>query len=395
MTLPQRLVYQLIRSGRATSQSDIARHLRMPGNTVHGLMGRMAEAGLICPGRKERRGRGRPIQHYRVRRDGTVLAVRWLGSVWQAGVFSGESARGQIQTRQSPLVTDLDQALEALRGLRDAALAAAQLEMGDVTGAVVAINAVRGEGGYPLSSSVLPWLREVGDAPFSQALGCETQLQLACGAVVPELRARMSEGVRSLTILNIGDGVSAHGMSLDEEWGGEHAWRGEVGHMVVEPRGPMCGCGHRGCLEAVASGPAVLRRVKADVEAGVRTALSAAVLSGGVQASPGSLFDELERVEGEDAYAAGVVEDFVDRVAWAVSAVVNMAGPDVIVLSGYTLEERETWRQRILARARDMVLFGEEEEMRVEYPRLGAEEYLAELSLTYDFHAGDAAAQRA
>lgn len=381
MNISDRLVLQLIRSGKATSQSQIARQLRVPGNTIHGLIGRLSRAGLICPDRVERQGRGRPVQHYRINQPGPVLAVRWLGSVWEAGVFAGDAACGRIQQRQSPLVSDLGEAFEALRGMRDVALAQAQVEGTGIAGAVVAINAVQGEAGHPLSSSVLPWLREASDEAFSSALGCEVQLRLAADAVTPELRVRMGEGVRSVAVLNVGDGVSAHGRGLDEVWGGEHVFRGELGHVVVEPRGPMCGCGHRGCLEALISGPAVWRRVKVDVEAGLQTELLPVAGS-----TPAELFEALERLEEGDRYAAVVVDDFIDRVAWGVSLVANLMGPDVIVLSGYALEGREGWRGRIESRARSMALFGEEDDVRLEFARLGPEEYLGELALSFDFH---------
>lgn len=55
---------------------------------------------------------------------------------------------------------------------------------------------------------------------------------------------------------------------------------GHVGHLVAEPDGPACVCGGRGCVEAVASGPSIVRLLRAAVEAGGGSALASAMESG-------------------------------------------------------------------------------------------------------------------
>ena len=69
-------------------------------------------------------------------------------------------------------------------------------------------------------------------------------------------------------------------------------------------------------------------------------------------------------------------------VALPVSRVENLIGPDVIVLSGYGLAERESWRERIVQKARPLTLGAETEPIRLEFPRLKREDYLRELART-------------
>lgn len=67
-------------------------------------------------------------------------------------------------------------------------------------------------------------------------------------------RARGMEDFAVLTLgTGIGGGIFANGKLLRGRDGGA----GEAGHMLVAPSGPLCGCGNRGCLEAVASGTAI------------------------------------------------------------------------------------------------------------------------------------------
>lgn len=74
-----------------------------------------------------------------------------------------------------------------------------------------------------------------------------------------ESLATGGEAPSSLAVLSIGTGISA-GVVVDGNLlRGAHGMAGEVGHVVVDESGPLCPCGQRGCLEAVAAGPAIGR----------------------------------------------------------------------------------------------------------------------------------------
>lgn len=181
-------------------------------------------------------------------------------------------------------------------------------------------------------------------------------------------------------MLNVGDGVSAHAQSGDKVWGVHQAMPGEVGHIVADSKGPRCGCGNRGCLQALISGPAFVCRVRADLKRGAKTQISAPP-----HRPPGELFALLERLDAQgDRYAKSITREFLERVAWAVSIMDNMLAPDVILLSGYALVGRETWRQRIETRAREFTLFGKTAPIRLEFPLPGAEDYLRELAASFE-----------
>jgi predicted NBD/HSP70 family sugar kinase len=64
----------------------------------------------------------------------------------------------------------------------------------------------------------------------------------------------------TMAYLNLGTGVAA-GLVVDGAlWRGAHGAAGEVGHLSVDPNGPLCRCGQRGCIEAFAGGGAVADR---------------------------------------------------------------------------------------------------------------------------------------
>jgi glucokinase len=79
----------------------------------------------------------------------------------------------------------------------------------------------------------------------------------------------------NVAFLAIGTGISA-GVFLDGALlRGDNGLAGEVGHLVADPDGAACGCGLRGCLETIASGPAIARQADEAMVAGRRTSLTA------------------------------------------------------------------------------------------------------------------------
>lgn len=78
-----------------------------------------------------------------------------------------------------------------------------------------------------------------------------------------------------LAYLSIGTGISAGVVLAGRLHRGERGLAGEIGHVVLDPNGPACSCGLRGCLEAVASGRAVGAQAEAALEAGAASSLAA------------------------------------------------------------------------------------------------------------------------
>lgn len=385
----ERAVIQLIKTGRATSQGQISRFLNLSPATVHSLLGRLENSHFVCRDRRARNGRGRPIEHYRLNRPDMVLAIHWHDSSWSGALFHDNQLKGSVLSGDLPVSGSLDETCLAIRGARDQIMAQDGLPDCGLSGIALHMNATQATADGTLASSVIPWIRNVSARQFSDAIGSEVQLDLRLPWVIPELRARAANGIHSLAVLNVADGVSAHGCVFDSEWGGERFYGGELGHMVIDPKGPLCGCGHRGCVESIISGPAILRRVNTDLKDGIQTRLS---LAG---SSPVTLFSELYRLhqEGADSYVNTLVEEFLDRVSWCVAVTRSTIGPDVIVLSGYALEGREAWRQRILKSVQSLVLWGESSEIRLEFPTVKKEDYLRYIADAFSHSPGSNGAE--
>ncbi|MFE9394270.1 ROK family protein [Streptomyces flavidovirens] len=98
---------------------------------------------------------------------------------------------------------------------------------------------------------------------------------------------------------------------------GAHGFAGEIGHVVVDPEGPECRCGSRGCLEQYAGQRAVLRAAGIDENAGL----------------PGVA--ELEsRARADDARAVAAIRQAGAMLGLVLSGAVNLFDPDAVVLGG-------------------------------------------------------------
>lgn len=93
-------------------------------------------------------------------------------------------------------------------------------------------------------------------------------------------------------------------------------WTGEIGHVVLEPEGPACGCGARGCLEAISSAGAIARAHTAATGERIDAAAVAA------------------RVRAGDVTAAGIWRHAVSTLARALAPVVATAGTERVVVGG-------------------------------------------------------------
>lgn len=82
-------------------------------------------------------------------------------------------------------------------------------------------------------------------------------------------------GHHDLVYLTVSTGIGGGVISNNHLLQGYRGMGAELGHMLIDPNGPLCGCGHRGHIEAFSSGPAIARYVKEQIHAGQKTSLHA------------------------------------------------------------------------------------------------------------------------
>ncbi|MEM1169605.1 MAG: ROK family protein [Cyanobacteria bacterium P01_H01_bin.35] len=81
-------------------------------------------------------------------------------------------------------------------------------------------------------------------------------------AAVGEHRFGAGQGYENLLYITVSTGVGGGWILNGKPWHGAQSMAGEIGHVTVDPAGPLCLCGKRGCVETFASGPYIAKQVK-------------------------------------------------------------------------------------------------------------------------------------
>lgn len=153
--------------------------------------------------------------------------------------------------------------------------------------------------------------------------------------VYGEFNGGAGRGARDLIGVFVGTGIGG-GLILDGRlYRGSTRNAGEVGHTVVVVGGPRCGCGNRGCLEALASRVAITRDVKRAIKRGRKT-----VLARHLKKETDLLSSQM--LKGAYDKGDGVGVKVMNRSARSLGAglgsLVNLLGPEMIILGGGLIE---------------------------------------------------------
>ena len=139
-----------------------------------------------------------------------------------------------------------------------------------------------------------------------------------------EARLGAGRNQRHVLFLAIGTGIAAAHVIDGKAFAGAHGAAGEVGHVIVRPGGPPCGCGARGCLESLASASAIGRRY--------------AELSGIADAAA---FDVAARAAAGEPLATAVWRDAVEALADGLLTAQALYDAGIFVLGGGLAEAGE------------------------------------------------------
>jgi glucokinase len=186
--------------------------------------------------------------------------------------------------------------------------------------------------GVLLSSPNLAWR----DVPLLDRLAGTFRLPVtvdndATAAAWAEARLGASRGSRDSLFVGVGTGIGG-GIVMDGRLlRGAHGFAGEIGHVIVDPMGPACGCGNRGCWEQVASGLAIARSGRRAVTEHP-TSQIARLAEGYPERVTGELVARAAR-EGDEV-AIAILSEVGQRLGEGMAGLVNILDPEVVVVGG-------------------------------------------------------------
>lgn len=175
------------------------------------------------------------------------------------------------------------------------------------------VDGLAGVGRYSVN---LGWRNLPVRDPVASLLGVPTVVGHDVRAgLMAETRLGAARGARNALFLPVGTGI-AGALLLDGAVISADGHAGELGHLVVDPEGPLCGCGATGCLEVIASASAIEREYAA------RTGYPATAEEVAVRTAAG------------DPDAAAVWARATAALAQAVVATVTITGVDLVLIGG-------------------------------------------------------------
>lgn len=214
---------------------------------------------------------------------------------------------------------------------------------------------VDAEKGAVLSATNIPCWR---DFPLAREIEKRYGLRTRIGndanvAALAEAVWGAGAGYRNVFYVTLGTGIGT-GIVLDRRiYSGRTGGAGEGGHMTIDFRGPLCGCGKRGCIEVFASGTAIGRRAQQRLLDGdAKTSQTLELADGKIEAVTCEIVSKA--AARGDKFAVEVLKEATERLAVWLGNIIELLEPDVIVLgggigplmmsyAGHIRESLETW----------------------------------------------------
>lgn len=150
-------------------------------------------------------------------------------------------------------------------------------------------------------------------------------------AALGEWKFGAGRGHQDVLYLTISTGIGGGIVSGGKLLVGAHGIAAEMGHITIVPDGPVCGCGQRGHLEALASGPSMARTARTRLRAGTRSSMLDLV-EGDIEAITAQHIGDAARM-GDD-FARSIVAEAGGYIGRALADFLHILNPSIIILGG-------------------------------------------------------------
>ena len=169
-------------------------------------------------------------------------------------------------------------------------------------------------------------------------------------AVLAEKIFDLGINYSDIAYLNIGDGLSVGVILNDTLIKGHKGFSGEIGHVTLHTRGAtLCNCGNRGCLETVCSVSALLRKIELEMPF---VEEQDPVKQFYLQKKTITIQDLAVLLSSKSKYLNKIFSQFVDSLAVAISTVINMFNPEIIIIGGKMAMLLENFLPEIIKRTK-------------------------------------------
>jgi predicted NBD/HSP70 family sugar kinase len=314
-----RIVDALRHDGPA-SRAEIARQTGLSPSTVSSVISELQRAGFVVESELAPAGRqGRPaVQLTLDPSAGAALGLDFDHDKIRVAV----SNLARTVLAEASVRLDVDQdaasAIEQASGLVDQVLAEAGVRPEQVLGAGMALPGPvdHARGALHPSPILAGWAGVDAASELQRRIGIPVHLDNDANlGALAEVTLGAGRNARSAAYIQMSSGIGA-GLIVDgRPYHGHRGTAGEIGHVLVDEQGLICRCGNRGCLETLASGPAMLALLRS---------------------SHGELTVErmIQMAREGDPGGRRVIADAGRAVGRVVASLCNLFNPEMVVVGG-------------------------------------------------------------
>ena len=345
----RQILLNLVREHEPLSRADLARRMEIAPGMVTPMVVELLAEGALYEGATIDAPRGRRPQMLFVRTRGRLaisIDVRFRRTFVMLGDFSGEAIALEA-------FDTIDDPLALVAELKVRVRTAQHSDAGHCEGVgVVVPGMVDSVAGRVLNAPHLGW-RNVDLGPaLSAAIGMPTFVEnapIACALAQMWLGKRDGTELTDFVYVNVSDGVGTGVVVNGQVLRGRRNTAGEFGHVPLDPEGPDCYCGGRGCLEAYVSDLATVVRY-------LGKKFSPATARKHVQSSGLTIADVIARARAGEKKAICALEETARYLGVGLAVIVNTLSPSLICVGGEIAEAwgmlepiiRKTIRERAL-----------------------------------------------
>ncbi|MHC4929127.1 MAG: ROK family transcriptional regulator [Planctomycetota bacterium] len=333
----ERLVIDLLRDQGPLSQAMICTITGLGSSTISYIVRRLREKGLILEkvGHSTRRG-AKPVLIDINSTGQFIIGTEINPSYLLIGLFDFNANLVDDIKLSLKLDHSVEKVVHLLEVNVKGLLSKNDIASDKLVGVGVTLSgSISSEGKVQLSSP-LGWRNVSLKENLSQIFHCSVDIYTTKVRLLAEMDVQPPLLSKNIVYLNVANGVGSTVLVDGKIIHGATNRCGELGHVVIDPEGPLCGCGQQGCLEAHISGPAIIKKIKGDIAAGINSELAELINS---QDTPEDNVKKLKQaIESKDPYAIEIREFIADRLSRSAAMAINLFDPDSLILAGYVSE---------------------------------------------------------
>lgn len=318
-------VLNTIKNHGPLPRAEIARTNNLSAATVTAIVAELIGEGLVIETEAGSSSGGRrPILLALNPRGGFVIGIKLAEHTVTGALTDLEATVLGAKTAVLPAHPDIPAVLDTVAGVVDALLAEAGIGREHLLGAGLGVaGAVDPGRGVLRYNPFFAWR----DLPLADLLQERLGVPVAIDndvntLTISELWFGRGKGTSNFLVVTVGRGIGLGIVLNGQVYLAAQGGAGEFGHTVIDPDGPLCECGKRGCLEVYASDPALLR------------AAAAARARGDLPAAVNDLDTLLAAAESGTQAAQDIYAHAGEVLGMGIANLINILNPQLILISG-------------------------------------------------------------